>query len=97
MTRRDIIKGARATIADCLSSRDAIRAGLLISACKVMPGNIASAQGCIRAASDIADMLDKLYQDSATLSQRLSGHVTRRDWLGLWLAARREVYPAIAS
>ncbi len=94
ITRAQIRTQARQRIRDCDTKDHAIRAGLQIAATRAMPW--ASASGCMVAAVEIADGLAGMYKDSATLADRLARLVARRDWVSLWQAARREVYPRCA-
>jgi len=92
MTRSQLRSNARQSIKDCVTQSDAIRAGLVIAACN-LPAHIVSADGCAKAAKDIADVLDVLYPESAILGNILADCVKHRAWGALWLIARRNAYP----
>ena len=93
MTRKEIKQNAARNIAASVSEREAIGHGLQIAACIAMSAEDASDIGCLTAAHGIEVRLDALYPDHTMLAHRLARLVARRDWLSLWWAARREVYP----
>ncbi len=95
-TRKSIRAASRQIIRDCVTKPQAIRAGLHIAATTCISRQDADAIGCARAATGMADRLDSLYSDSATLAYVLARLVMRRDWGSLWMVARREAYPHVS-